>query len=73
MLVGIIFVVPTISCFVEVPAIFWMSFIMHPPQAPKGRGVADRQRGCALIFLGEFSVFCIPTGRFFVFQLEYFQ
>ena len=28
-------------------------FIMHPPQGPKGRGVADRQRGGALVFYGD--------------------
>ena len=31
---------------------------MHPPRGPKGRGVADRQRGGALVFSGDFSV-CI--------------
>ena len=28
---------------------------MYPPQGPKGRGVADRQRGaCIIIFTGVF-------------------
>ena len=36
--------------------------IMHPPRGLKGRGVADAQRGSALVFLGKFSIFCIPVS-----------
>ena len=36
--------------------VFMLMIIMHPRRGPKGQGVADRQRGGALVFLQEFSV-----------------
>ena len=37
----------------------WFPFIMHPPRGPKGRGVADRQHGGALVFSRNFSVWIL--------------
>ena len=37
----------------------YQQIIMYPPQGSKGRGVADRQRGGALVFLQEFSVWIL--------------
>ena len=56
--------------------LYFLNYNLHyyaPPRGPKSRGVADRQRGGALVFLGRFSVFCIPSRNFFVCQLESFQ
>ena len=40
-----------------------ISIIMHPLRGPKGRDVADRQRGGALVFSQKLTVLYIPSKK----------